>query len=104
VLVTQYNLTNGANILGITALAHVARNPACCSNSIVLQWTGSEGRPPVAAPSFLPKLDELPADVASLVYFVNGLGEAAQPTMVASLFREFPHPAVCSNGIRSGLA
>jgi hypothetical protein len=85
-LVAQYNLTNAANILGITALAHVARNPACCSNSIALQWTESPGGPSVAATSPLPKLDEL--DIASLVYFVNGLGEEAQPTMVASLFRE----------------
>jgi hypothetical protein len=87
-LVAQYNLTNAANILGITALAHVARNPACCSNSIALQWTESPGGPSVAATSSLPKLDELSVDIASLVYFVNGLGEEAQPTMVASLFRE----------------
>jgi hypothetical protein len=87
-LVAQYNLTNAANILGITALAHVARNPACCSDNIVLQWTESPGVPPVAAPCSLPKLGEFSDDIASLVYFVNGLGEEAQPTMVASLFRE----------------
>lgn len=87
-LVAQYNLTNAANILGITALAHVARNPSCCSNTITFRWTESQRRPPVAAPSSLPKLDELSADMARLVYFVNGLGEETQPTMVASLFRE----------------
>ena len=87
-LVAQYNLTNAANILAITALAHVARNPACWSDGIVLQWTETQGRSPVAAPSSLPKLDELSADMASLIYFVNGLGEEAQPTMVASLIRE----------------
>src|SRR5258708_6086455 len=44
-LVAQYNLTNAANIVGITALAHVARNPACCSNDVMLDWTGVPAAP-----------------------------------------------------------
>lgn len=87
-LVAQYNLTNAANILGITALAHVARNPACCSNDIMLDWTGVPTEPPIAPSASIPKLDGLPPDIGSLLYFVNGLGEEAQPTMVASLFRQ----------------
>jgi hypothetical protein len=84
-LVAQYNLTNAANILGITALAHVARNPACCSSGIMLDWTEVTGEPPIAAISSVPKFDALAPDLGSLVYFVNGLGEEGQPTMVASL-------------------
>jgi len=87
-LVAQYNLTNAANIVGITALAHVARNPAYCSNDVMLEWIGIPGGPPIAATSSVPKLDALPPDIGSLVYFVNGLGEEGQPMMVASLFRQ----------------
>src|SRR5258708_39765681 len=86
-LVAQYNLTNAANIIGITALAHVARNPACCSNDVMLDWTGVPGGPPIAASASVPKLHGLPPDIGSLVYFVNGLGEERQPTMDPSLFR-----------------
>jgi hypothetical protein len=87
-LVAQYNLTNAANILGVTALAHVARNPACCSSGITPDWVEMPGGPPAAAMASVPKLDELAPDIASLVYFVNGLAEEGQPTMVASLFRQ----------------
>jgi len=87
-LVARYNLTNAANIVGITALAYVARNPACCSNDVMLDWTGVPGLPPIAASASVPKLDGLPPDIGSLVSFVNGLGEEGQPTMVASLFRQ----------------
>jgi len=87
-LVAQYNLTNAANILGVTALAHVARNPGCCSNGVMLDWMEVPDGPPITAISSVPKLDVLAPDTRSLVYFVNGLGEEGQPTMVASLFRQ----------------
>jgi hypothetical protein len=87
-LVAQYNLTNAANILGVTALAHVARNPGCCSNGVMLDWMEVPDGPPITAISSVPKLDVLAPDTRSLVYFVNRLGEEGQPTMVASLFRQ----------------
>ncbi|WP_154072090.1 hypothetical protein [Bradyrhizobium erythrophlei] len=86
-LVRQYNLTNAANIIGITALAHVARSPACCSNDAMLDWMEVPSGAPIAEIPSVPKLDALAPDIRSLVYFVNGLGEEGQPTMVASLFR-----------------
>jgi len=86
-LIAQYNLTNAANIIGITALAHVARNPACCSNDAMLDWMEVPSGAPIAATPSVPKLAALAPDIRSLVYFVNGLGEEGQPTMVASLFR-----------------
>jgi hypothetical protein len=86
-LVAQYNLTNAANIIGVTALARVARSPACCSNDAMLDWMEVPSGAPIAAIPSVPKLDALAPDTRSLVYFVNGLGEEGQPTMVASLFR-----------------
>jgi hypothetical protein len=86
-VVAQYNLTNAANIIGITALAHVARNPACCSNDAMLDWMEVPSGAPIAAIPSVPNLGALAPDIRSLVYFVNGLGEEGQPTMVASLFR-----------------
>jgi hypothetical protein len=86
-LVAQYNLTNAANILGITALAHVTRDPARYSSDVLLEWTEAPGGSTLSAISSVPKLDALAPDIGNLLHFVNGLGEEGQPAMVASLFR-----------------
>ena len=106
-LVAQYNLTNAANIIGITALAHVARSPACCSNDAMLDWMEVPSGAPIAAIPSVPKLDALAPDIRSLVYFVNGLGEEGQPTMVASLFRHlalWPSSLAATTALLASLA
>jgi hypothetical protein len=106
-LVAHYNLTNAANIIGITALAHVARNPACCSNDAMPDWMEVPSGAPIAAIPSVPKLDALAPDIRSLVYFVNGLGEEGQPTMVASLFRHlalWPSSLAVTTALMASLA
>src|SRR5260370_30548758 len=63
-LVAQHNLTNAANIIGITALAHVARNPACWSNDAELDWLALPTGAPIAAIPSVPKLDALPPAIS----------------------------------------
>jgi hypothetical protein len=85
-LIDHYNLTNAANILGVTALSHIIRDPSHSSGDTKLAWTEAPHRQLPAAPP-VPKLDSLPPDVAELLHFINGVGEDEQPVMVASLFR-----------------
>jgi hypothetical protein len=85
-LIDQYNLTNAANILGVTALSQIIRDPSHSSGDTKLAFTEAPHRQFAAAPP-VPKLDLLPPDVTELLLFINGVGEAKQPAMVASLFR-----------------
>ena len=85
-LIDHYNLTNAANILGVTALSHIIRDPSHSSGDRKLAWTEAPHRQMAAAPP-VPKLDSLPPDVTELLHFINGVGEDEQPAMVASLFR-----------------
>jgi len=86
-LIDHYNLTNAANILGVTALSHIIRDPSRSSGDTKLAWTEAPNRQLCAAVPPVPKLDSLPPDVTELLLFINGVGEAKQPAVVASLFR-----------------
>jgi len=86
-LIDHYNLTHTANILGITALSHIIRDPSHSSGDTKLAWTEAPHRQIAAATPPVPKLDSLPPDVTELLHFINGVGEDEQPAMVASLFR-----------------
>ena len=86
-LIEDYNSTNAANILGVTALSHVIRDPSLWSSETTLTWTEAPHRQLAAGGLAVPKLDSLSPDVTAVVHFVNGLGEDDQPAMVASMFR-----------------
>ena len=86
-LIDHYNLTNAANILGVTALSRIIRDPSHSSGDTKLAWAEAPQRQIAAATPPVPKLDSLPPDVTDLLHFINGVGEDEQPAMVASLFR-----------------
>jgi hypothetical protein len=87
ILIEHYNLTNAANILGVTALSHVIGDPSLWSGETKLTWTETPHRQFAAGGLAVPKLDSLSPDVIEVVHFINGLGEDDQPAMVASMFR-----------------
>jgi hypothetical protein len=86
-LIDHYNLTNTANILGITALSHIIRDASHSSAGTKLVWTEAPYRQLPAPGPPVPKIDLLSPDLTELLYFINGIGEDEQPVMVASLFR-----------------
>jgi hypothetical protein len=86
-LIDHYNLTNAANILGVTALSRIIRDRRHSSGDTTLAWAEAPHRQFAAAGPPVPKLDFLPPDVIELLHFLNGIGEDEPPAMVASLFR-----------------
>lgn len=86
-LIDHYNLTNAANILGVTALSQIIRDPGHSSGNAKLASTEAPHWPLAVASPPVPKLELLPPDLTELLHFVNGIGEDEQPAMVASLYR-----------------
>jgi hypothetical protein len=86
-LVDHYNLTNAANILGVTALSQIIRHRYHSPADTKLTWTDAPLSQFAHAGPRVPTLDSLPPDVMQLLNFVNGLGETEPPIVVASLFR-----------------
>lgn len=87
VLIDDYNSTNAANILAITALSQVLNRPELPDGKQQLgvpqTSAGSEMRPGLP----IPKLDSLAPEVLDLVLFTNQIGELRSPPMVASMYR-----------------
>jgi hypothetical protein len=86
-LIDDYNSTNAANILAITALSQLLRRPALLAGRRQLALPQTTDAAEVLAGLPVPKLDSLAPNVRDLVLFTNGIGEAEPPTLVASMFR-----------------
>lgn len=87
VFIDDYNSTNTANILAITALSQVLNRPELPDGKQQLAVPETSAATEMRPGLPVPKLDSLVPEVLDLVLFTNQIGELRSPPMVASMYR-----------------
>lgn len=86
-LIDDYNTTNATNLLAMTALSQVLRQPSVLKGDLPPLPLTRGGKPVAAAGPPVPRMDTMAPDLRDLVLFTNNLGETEPPALVASMFR-----------------